>query len=59
MSVYIPHKTLLTEATEVNWLLRELVKDPTSKAKAKKAELFFEQFMNYRNDIIKKTSAHK
>ena len=55
MIEYIPYKTLLTEATYVNWFLRELVADPKNEAKAKRVELLFKSFMAYRNEMIKKT----
>ena len=54
MSEYVPYKTLLTEVTDLNWLLRKLVDDPKNEVKAKQVEVAFKQFMTYRNEVIKR-----
>lgn len=44
---YVPYKTALTEATDLNWMIRKLANDPTNEKLQKQVKLMSECFLEY------------
>jgi len=44
---YVPYQTALTEATDLNWMIRKLADDPQNEKLQKQVKIMSERFLEY------------
>lgn len=48
---YVPYQTALTEATDLNWMIRKLADDPKNEKLQKQVKLMSECFLVYLQNL--------